>query len=126
MKKQISVQNYSVQYSEASFWVKMKHFANTAGKEVLEKALVLYYCMRDPDTPTKAKTVIMGALGYFILPFDVVADLAPVVGFSDDLGALILAFSIVVAHIKPKHKEQASEQLEEWFGKSHDRWYTHD
>ena len=115
MINQAPLPSYSMQYSEASFWMKMKRIASTAGKEILEKALVLYYCMRDPDTPAQAKTVIMGALGYFILPLDAVADLTPLVGFSDDLGVLVLAFSVVIAHIKPEHKEHASEQLKEWF-----------
>ncbi len=120
MKNQALVQNFSTQYSEATFWKKMKCFASKAGKEVLEKALILYYCMKDPDTPPRAKTVIMGALGYFILPLDAVADITPVVGFSDDLGALVLAFTIVIAHIKPEHKEQANEQLKEWFSNAAD------
>ena len=102
-------------YSDTLFWSKIMQFANTAGKEILERALVLYYCMDDPDTPARAKTVIMGALAYFILPLDAVADLTPLVGLSDDLGVLIVAFSVVTAHIKPEHKARASQQIEKWF-----------
>lgn len=56
------------EYSEESFWEKIASSAKLAGREVIEKALVLYYCMQDPDTPAWATSVIVGALIYFISP----------------------------------------------------------
>ncbi len=102
-------------FSEGSFWEKIKKFAIKAGKELIEKALILYYCLQDKDTPAWAKGVIVGALGYFIAPMDAIPDLTPVVGFADDLGALILATSTVAAHIKKTHIEDAKAKLKEWF-----------
>jgi uncharacterized membrane protein YkvA (DUF1232 family) len=103
------------QYRESSLWEKMKDFAVAAGNEVIEKALTLYFCLIDSDTPVWAKTVIVSALGYFIVPIDAIPDLAPVVGYSDDLGALASALAIVVAHVKPEHKQKAKEKLRVWF-----------
>ncbi|MDE2692055.1 MAG: YkvA family protein [Acidobacteriota bacterium] len=108
--------DYSKEYSEESFWKKLGGFAVRAGKEVVEKALTLYYCLLDPDTPKRAKATIIGALGYFIAPFDAITDLIPVVGFSDDLGVLVLALAMVATHIKPEHREKARETLKTWFG----------
>jgi len=102
-------------YSDKSFWQKVTEFALKAGREVIENALVLYYCLQDPDTPAWAKTVIIGALAYFILPTDAVPDFLPG-GFVDDLGALAVALMIVAVHIKPEHREPAREKLKEWFG----------
>jgi uncharacterized membrane protein YkvA (DUF1232 family) len=116
------MEDYGEKYSDASLWEKVRTFAVRAGREVIEKALVLYYCFQDPDTPKWAKTVIAGALGYFIVPLDAIADLTPVVGFSDDLGALVMALGIVAVHVKPQHHQHASEKLKQWFGdKSADR-----
>ena len=109
--------DYSKEYSDDSFWEKVRKFALKAGREVLEKALILYYCLQDPDTPARAKAVIVGALGYFIWPLDAIPDLTPVVGFVDDLGALALAIMIVAAHVKKDHKLKAEEKLQIWFGK---------
>jgi len=106
---------YSAQFSEESFWDKLKNFAIKAGKEVIEKALALYYCLQDKDTPVWAKTVIVGALGYFISPIDAIPDALPVVGFSDDLGVLVLALASVAAHIKEEHKKKAQEAIKQWF-----------
>ncbi|MCY7331354.1 MAG: DUF1232 domain-containing protein [Pseudanabaena sp. CAN_BIN31] len=108
--------NFSESYKESSFWEKIKSFAATAGREVIEKALILYYSLIDFDTPIWAKTVIVSALGYFISPIDAIPDLTPVVGYVDDLGALASALAIVAAHIKSEHKAKAQEKLKVWFG----------
>ena len=107
--------DYSGAYTEESFWEKLASFAITAGKEVVYQALVLYYCWDDPDTPLWAKAQIAGALGYFIFPVDVIPDVIPVVGYSDDMGALALALASVAAHIKPEHRQKAEEKLKTWF-----------
>ena len=38
-------------FDDGSFWNKVKHFALTAGKEVIEKALWLYYAAQQPGSP---------------------------------------------------------------------------
>ena len=108
--------DYGKDYSEETFWEKVAKFAIQAGREVIEKALVLYYCLQDSDTPAWTKAVIVGALGYFIVPLDAIPDLTPMVGFTDDLGALAVALAVVAAHVKPKHGKMAKEKLKVWFG----------
>ena len=107
--------DYGGAYSEVSFWKKMTAFAVTAGGEVVFRALVLYYCLCDPDTPKWARTRILGALGYFIFPADAIPDIVPIVGYADDLGALALALAAVALHIKPEHEGKAEEKLKTWF-----------
>lgn len=102
-------------YSDESFWEKAKTYALVAGKEVIETALKLYYAMKDTDTPAWAKTIILGALAYFILPADAVPDLIPG-GYTDDLGALAVAAWTVAQHIKESHTEMAQNTMERWFG----------
>ena len=114
-EKQSSEPNYADAYSEESLWEKVATFALRAGAEIIEKVLILYYCLQDTDTPSWAKTIIIGALGYFIVPLDAIPDLMAGVGFSDDLGALGLALAAVAMHIKPEHKRQAEERLRTWF-----------
>ena len=105
----------SKHYDEKSFWEKVGDFALIAGREFIEKALILYYCLQDSDTPTWAKATIIGALAYFIWPFDAYPDFLPG-GYADDLGVLGAALATVAVHIKEEHKEQAREQLNTWFG----------
>ena len=108
--------DFSKEYSDDRFWEKVKAFAIKAGREVLEKALTMYYCLQDPDTPAWAKAIIIGALGYFILPFDAIPDMIPVAGFTDDLAVLAAALLVVSAHVKQEHRDRAEEKLREWFG----------
>ncbi len=110
-----SADGFAKNYSDKSFWRKLKRFARVAGKEVVSKALLLYYCYSDPATPKWVKGIIVGALGYFISPLDAIPDAIPIVGFADDLGALAAATAVVMAHINKSHSEAAKKKLAEWF-----------
>lgn len=107
---------FSKQYSEENFWAKLLRYAKTAGSEVVERALWLYYAAEDPATPTWAKGVIAAALGYFISPVDAFPDAIPAAGYSDDLGVLALAIASVAMYITPAVKEKARAKLKDWFG----------
>jgi len=107
---------YQRAYSEDSFWAKVKRFSLAAGSEVVEKALILYYTLREPGVPAWAKTTITVALGYFIFPADAIPDLTPVVGYADDLGVLVAALATVAAHVTPEVKRRAAETARTLFG----------
>ena len=114
----VNTNEYSKEYSESSFWDKVKKFASKAGSKVIYTALKLYYTLQSPDTPAWAKAVIIGALGYFISPVDAIPDVIPVVGYSDDLGVLVAAVATVATQITPAIKAQAKAKTTEWFGAS--------
>ncbi|AZQ61947.1 DUF1232 domain-containing protein [Flammeovirga pectinis] len=103
-------------FSEKGFWNKVGRFAKKAGLKLSFYATTLYYTMIDEDTPNASKLLIMGALGYFIMPLDLIPDIAPGIGFTDDLAALTTAFVNVAMHIKQEHKENALFQLQKLFG----------
>ena len=120
-------QDYVAEYSDESFWKKLRGLAAKAGrgavkggKGIARSALVLYYCLQDDDTPAWARLTIMGALGYLILPADAVPDILPGVGQADDLAVLVAATAVVLVHIKPEHKRAAGKKLKEWFGDGED------
>jgi uncharacterized membrane protein YkvA (DUF1232 family) len=60
--------------------------------------------------------VIYGALAYFVLPTDAIPDVIPVVGFSDDLGALAAAMGTVALYVDDNVKRLTAIKLREWFG----------
>lgn len=99
-------------YEETSFWRKIRRWGMKAGRNVIEKALILYFCMQDRDTPRWAKGVIMGALAYFVWPLDTVPDWLPGIGLVDDLGVLATALTTILMHVKPDHRDRAQELLE--------------
>lgn len=56
------------------------------------------------------------ALAYFITPLDAIPDLTPLVGFSDDLGALAAALTMVSLYVNAEVKQEADQTLKRWFG----------
>jgi uncharacterized membrane protein YkvA (DUF1232 family) len=106
---------YSRYFTDNALFNKIKKAFRKAGVSVIYATLLLYYVLKDPNTPSKAKLIIASALGYFILPLDLIPDFIPVTGFTDDLSALILALQQVAHHIKPLHKQQARQKLKNWF-----------
>lgn len=102
-------------FSENAFWRKLKQMGRKAGTKVIYYALVLFYTLKDPATPTRYKAVIAGALGYFILPMDMLPDFLPFAGLADDWAALIAAVSYVFTAITPEIKERALVKLHAWF-----------
>jgi hypothetical protein len=59
---ELNAQADKTEFSENSFWQKIKDQAGSAGKEVVEAALKLFYALQDSDTPKAAKAIIIGAL----------------------------------------------------------------
>jgi uncharacterized membrane protein YkvA (DUF1232 family) len=70
-----------------------------------------FYCAMDPATPTRVRGILLAALAYFVLPFDMIPDIFAVIGFSDDVAVLSAAFAMVSGHVKPKHYEAADKAL---------------
>ena len=120
----MSKTTHASEFSADSFWDKLAKYAKTAGKEVVEKALYLYYVAESPDTPLAVKTAIYSALVYFVLPLDAVPDAIPIVGYTDDLGALSAVFIAVAMHITPEIKKKVAEKLKEWFDDDDDEAAT--
>ena len=115
MRKPDNIEQYQGNYSESGFWDKVKKVAGKAGAKVIYVALILYYELTDPNVSPKEKAIIIGALGYFILPLDLVPDAIPVLGFTDDLAALMAAYTYVKGHLTPEVKFKAKSKLREWF-----------
>lgn len=107
---------YEEAFSESGFWNKLKKYAKTAGREVVEKALLLYYAAQEEKAPRWAKATIAGALGYFIVPLDAIADITPAVGYADDLGVLALAIAAVATYINDDVRNKTAGRMASWFG----------
>jgi uncharacterized membrane protein YkvA (DUF1232 family) len=91
------------------FWSKFKRVA--ARLPFAEDLLSAYYCAFDLRTPRHVQAALLGAIAYFILPFDFIPDMLPVLGFTDDAAVLATAIRLVAAHITPEHREAARARL---------------
>lgn len=106
---------YQRHYSPSNLWNKLADVAKKAGRKVVYYVLVLYYVAQDPNVPTKVKLQIYGTLGYFILPLDLIPDLTPGIGYSDDLAALMWCFKLVKDYTTPEIEAKVEAKLNEFF-----------
>lgn len=112
--KEDDLLKYQENYSEDKLWDKMKKFAKKLGGKSIYYVLVLYYVLQSKDVSLQNKALILGALGYFILPIDLIPDVIPAMGFVDDGAALALAFKAVKDSVTPEIEAKAKEQLGDW------------
>lgn len=116
MARDYDYESYKKHYSENGFWDKARKVARKAGVKVVYAALLLFYVLKNPDVSSGDKGKIYGALGYFILPLDIIPDWIPIAGYQDDLAALMWALVTVRKNVTPQVKAQAEAKVRQWFG----------
>lgn len=88
---------FSRAYSENAFKTKLGTIAGL--DKLIDAAKQVHDLLRDPATPIWVKGLCVAALGYLIVPTDVVADFVPVLGHGDDLAVLTAALAAIVARL---------------------------
>jgi uncharacterized membrane protein YkvA (DUF1232 family) len=96
------------------FWRKAARVA--AKLPFAEDLLAAYYCAFDQATPFKVRAALFGALAYFVMPFDFMPDVLPLLGFTDDAAVLFTALRMVAGHLRPEHRDAARAALERFKG----------
>jgi uncharacterized membrane protein YkvA (DUF1232 family) len=91
------------------FWRKAQRVAS--GLPFAEDLLAAYYCAFDRNTPLSVKAALLGALAYFVLPFDFIPDMLPFVGYTDDAAVLAAAIKLVSSNITDDHRAAARDAL---------------
>ena len=112
----LETDNYADKYSESSFFDKITSTIKSAGLKLIYEALLLFYVTENPNCPMKVKAAIFAALGYFISPIDVIPDFTPIVGYSDDAGAIALALCLAQIYIDDTVREKARNKIRDIFG----------
>jgi len=93
----------------AGFWPKFRRVA--AKIPFARDLLAVWYSARDDATPIQAKGVMLAALAYFVLPTDMIPDIIPGIGFTDDAAVLFALFNVLGRAVKPRHKQAAADTL---------------
>jgi uncharacterized membrane protein YkvA (DUF1232 family) len=73
-------------FVEENFWAKVEKVGKKLSFAKDIKALFNYFS--DKSIPWYRKSIVLGALIYFIVPIDSIPDVAPLVGYLDDLGVI--------------------------------------
>lgn len=97
---------------------KVKPIISLIGKEALTQVFILYYTMKAPNTPAWCKSVIIGALGYFLALFDSIPDLTPLLGYTDDIAVMTAAIATLGLHVTPEIKQKAESRINDLMAKN--------
>ena len=95
-----------IMFVEENLWTKLERVGKkiSFAKDIL--ALVNY--MRDSYVSWHRKAIVVAALIYFISPIDTIPDIAPLIGYLDDLGVItaLLKFlgSELIPYYNPKYR----------------------
>lgn len=105
-----SVQRVNEVRVSKGFWPKVRR---TAARIPFAGQLVsVWFAARDPETPTAAKGIMLGALAYFVLPFDAIPDIFAGIGFTDDAAVIAALLATLGSNVKRRHRDQAAAALE--------------
>lgn len=104
-----SVQRVNEVRVNQGFWPKLRRTA--ARIPFADQLLSVYFAARDPETPTTAKGIMVGALAYFVLPTDAIPDIFAGIGFTDDAAVIAALLATLGAHVRRRHRDEAEATL---------------
>lgn len=113
MKSKVVPKKYASYFSESKFRKKLVNLSGKLGSNMLYYLLVLYEMMLDKSIPVKTRMLFVAALGYFILPTDLISDFLPALGYTDDLAFLTYAVSSATDYMTPEVKEKAKAKVDQ-------------
>lgn len=113
VKKKIQV--YRDKFSETRFWKFIGQKSRALSQGTVYSALLLFYAYKKKETPGWAKRIVLGTLGYLLMPLDAVPDLSPLIGFTDDVGILSFGLVTIAAYIDQDVRNTARNRMVKWF-----------
>lgn len=86
-------------YVEDNLWSKIQR----VGKKIsfAKDIMALYSYMKDPLVSWHRKAIVVMGLVYFISPIDTIPDIAPLVGYLDDLGVITALIKFLGSELIP-------------------------
>ena len=111
-----SMSEYAESYDDGKFLSVVKTYGKKIGGGVITKALELYYLLQRGGITNKIKLMIMGALAYLVCPVDLIPDVLPLVGWTDDAAAIGLVVNKLSSYIDSDIEGMAREKTEEILG----------
>jgi len=89
----------STGYVEENLWSKVERI----GKKIsfAKDIMALYSYMKDPYVSWHRKAIVVMGLVYFISPIDAIPDIAPFIGYLDDLGVVAAVVKFLGSELIP-------------------------
>lgn len=78
---------------------------------IIIRIIGFFYAFFDSATPKWAKLLILSSLVYTVIPTDIIPDFIPVLGITDDLSGLSLAYLSIYKRIDEERIKQAQDSM---------------
>lgn len=117
MKPEKKLSKYIKHFDERKLFKKLKSLSGRLSTQLLYYIFILFYLISNKSVPYKTRIIFIAALGYLILPTDLVSDIIPGLGFTDDAAFIAYAISNASNYITPEVKEKALNMLIKLVGK---------
>lgn len=95
--------------NERQFWRKLGRVL--AHVPFAEDLVAVWYCAKDPATPAHVRALLWGAVGYFVMPADLVPDYLVALGFTDDAAVIAMVMSLLGRYVAPRHRDAAADRI---------------
>lgn len=106
---------YTKEYNEESFFGKIKKYGKKIGVTPIYLSFLLFHSVKSKEIPLYMKAPLFGALGYFVSFIDIVPDLAPFVGYCDDVGVIVSSLLLISTQITYTIRQDAKESTRKIF-----------
>lgn len=104
------------QPSEASFRSAVKTAMTKIGRPATIHSMKVWFAANSPAMPVKYKTVLWASIAYLVSPIDLIPDVTPIVGFTDDVGVITAALAYAHLYITDEITEKAHALYSRTFG----------
>ncbi len=115
MENTTALVKYEKHYSQSKLLEKLRKVAQKAGLKAVYSVLLLFYVLVDGNVSIKDRAIIIGTLGYFIFPVDLMPDVMLALGYTDDLAILLFSVGKIRKSITPEIESKAKRKLQEYF-----------
>ena len=107
---------YEKYFSESDLLAKIGKVGKTIGATILYPVLLLFNLLKSNEVNLKEKAMIIGTLGYFILPVDLLPDAIVGAGYTDDAAALMGTLTALASCFTEDMQLTSKQQLKKLLG----------
>ena len=116
-----NLKKYEKYFSESKLWKKLEKYGRNIGATILYPVFLLFNLLKSGDISLGKKAKLIGTLGYFILPIDVIPDAIAGIGYSDDAAVLFATLTAYVSYLTIEIQQLSKNQLTNLIGEYDDR-----
>lgn len=95
-------------------WRKYAAIPINALRFIVEHFLLAKELFTQRDTPTHIKFLLVGLVLYIVSPIDLIPDMIPLLGITDDVALLVMGWNYLERFITPQMRANVDATMQRW------------